>query len=176
MLVAFLLSSSVAYLVLRVPSDAELDFGAGAGGAGVGVAKSLGGRMWLITRADSGSSEGPRTGLTCGRVAVPVRFILNTGLVMLGVVPALPDTAPKVGGSTGEWSGESRRTTVGAATSLDGVACEVEESAIAAPFPSPKGPNNLRGTWTLGYRLLVTRVMVAQFEKKKKKTGFCAGL
>lgn len=39
MLVALLLSSSVAYFVLRVASDAELEFGVGAEEFDVGVAK-----------------------------------------------------------------------------------------------------------------------------------------
>jgi hypothetical protein len=80
MLVALLLSSSVAYLVLRVASDAEWGFGAGADEVGVGVANGWGGRMSLMTRAGSGSSEGSRIGVACGRVAVPVRFILYTRL------------------------------------------------------------------------------------------------
>ncbi len=125
-LVAFLLSSSVAYLVLRPWLEAGVDTGCAAEGIGIGVEGGWGGSISLTICAGSGSvGEGPweetgvgvpdqersRTGVAWGRVARPVRFIMKTdfelwGRASCGAVarPAavLPETAANASGSAVE--------------------------------------------------------------------------
>ena len=84
-LVAFLLSSSVAYLVLRPVLEAGVDTGCAAEGNVIGVERGMGGSISLTICAGSGSvGEGPweagvgvpaadqersRTGVAWGSVA-----------------------------------------------------------------------------------------------------------
>ncbi len=115
-LVALLRSSSAAYLVLRILSDAGFDSrgateesGTGVDGGGRGD-----GRMSLKICAGSGFVSGRWTGagvemlvdrlsdgVACGRVEWPVRFIINTGFVGLGM-SACEATRPAAGAALPE--------------------------------------------------------------------------
>ena len=123
-LVALLLSSADAYLVLRSASEPLLARDEAAGTRPeLGVAggrNGWGGRISLTICAGSGSAKGAwdgvdvaegDTGVGRGRVAPPVRFIMKTGFGVTsrgrapelpGAMPALPDVVAKGLGS-GRW-------------------------------------------------------------------------